>query len=281
MNSKRAGFTLAETLVVVLVGALVMGSIYQMVIMQDRTTREQYARVETTQNGRTSLSVITNDLKEISAVDGDVVAAAATDITFRALRKAGLTCARINDSNFEVWELGAAFQPGDSLLVFSEGNVNSVADDQWLVRAVQGVGAATNCGADPYGVGAARTRRLTLTTTAPTALNGALIRSYITTRYRITDNGEWGQLMRTDTLAEIPIIDRLALTADQGLQLRYFNGTGTLMPYNTLNANLNQIMRIQVKVRGKAASTVSKTGANRFQDSLVTNVYLRGNFRTQ
>ena len=66
MNSRSGGFTLAETLVVVLVGALVMGSIYQMVIMQDRTTRDQYARIETSQNGRITLAVITNDLKEIS-----------------------------------------------------------------------------------------------------------------------------------------------------------------------------------------------------------------------
>ena len=51
MNHRAAGFTLAETLVVVLVGALVMGSIYQMVIMQDRSTRQQYAVVETRRTG--------------------------------------------------------------------------------------------------------------------------------------------------------------------------------------------------------------------------------------
>lgn len=53
------------------------------------------------------------------------------------------------------------------------------------------------------------------------------------------------------------------------------------MPYNTLNANLDDIMSVQVKVRGKSVSTAKTTGANRFQDSLVTNVYMRGNFRTQ
>jgi hypothetical protein len=281
MNNRSAGFTLAETLVVVLVGALVMGSIYQMVIMQDRTTRDQFARIENSQNGRISLAVMTNDLKEISAVDGDVIAADSTDIRFRALRKAGLVCSKINDSNFEVWELGAPYAAGDSVLLFAEGNVNTVTDDAWLPATVTAVAAATVCATDPYGVGASRRKRLTVSTAMPTAFGGALVRSFIHTRYRIVNSGEWGQLMRTDTMPEAAIIDKLALMTDGGLRFRYFNAAGTQMPYNTLSSNLNNIMRIQVKVRGKAASSVSRTGANRFQDSLVTNVYLRGNYRTQ
>ena len=283
MNSRSAGFTLAETLVVVLVGALVMGSIYQMVIMQDRTTRDQFARIETAQNGRTTLAVITNDLKEISAVDGDIVAAAPTDLTFRALKKAGLTCWKASDTEFEVWELGDHFAAGDSVLVFSEGNVNSTADDQWLRATVTSTTGASGggCTPDPYGVGASFTKRLTLSAGMATASSGALVRSFTHTRYRITDNGEWGQLMRTDTMAETAIIDRLALTADQGLQFRYFNPAGAQIASGSLSTNLNNIMRIQVKVRGKSASSVSSNGQNRFQDSLVTNVYLRGNYRTQ
>ena len=281
MNSRSAGFTLTETLVVVLVGALVMGSIYQMVIMQDRTTRDQYARIENTQNGRVSLAVITNDLKEISAVDGDVVSAAPTDITFRALRKAALVCNKVNDSNFEVWELGAPYAAGDSVMIFNEGNVNSTADDVWVPARVTVVAPAVFCNTDPYGVTAARRKLLTVSVAMPNANNGALVRSFIHTRYRITDSGEWGQLMRTDTLAETAIIDRLALTADQGLEFRYFNAAGSQIASGSLASNLNNIMRIQVKVRGKAASSVSRTGANRFQDSLVTSVYLRGNYRTQ
>jgi Tfp pilus assembly protein PilW len=282
MNSRSPGFTLAETLVVVLVGALVMGSIYQMVIMQDRTTRDQYARIETSQNGRISLAVITNDLKEISAVDGDIVAASPTDISFRALRKAAIACSKLNDSNFDVWELGAPFQSGDSILIFAEGNVNTTADDVWVPATVTAV-ATTTCpgSADPYGVGASRIKRLTLSANSVNSFTGALVRSFIHTRYRITDSGEWGQLMRTDTTPEAAIIDRLALTADQGLQFRYFNAAGAQIASGSLATNLNNIMRIQVKVRGKAASSVASTGQNRFQDSLVTNVYLRGNFRTQ
>jgi hypothetical protein len=132
----------------------------------------------------------------------------------------------------------------------------------------------------------------------PTALNGlappqvgvvpgALVRSFTATRYRIVDNGEWGQLMRQVTeppglvAVESAIIDRLSSTAENGLEFRYFNAAGTQIPSASLAANLANIMRVQVKVRGKAVTSVSKTGNNRYQDSLVTTVFMRGNFRSQ
>jgi hypothetical protein len=80
---------------------------------------------------------------------------------------------------------------------------------------------------------------------------------------------------------ESAIIDRLSPTADGGLHLRYFNAAGTQITAANLATNLNNIMRVQVKVRGKAVTSVSTTGNNRYQDSLVTTVFLRGNYRSQ
>lgn len=289
MNSRSSGFTLVEVLIVTLLSAIVMGSIYQMILLQDKTTREQYAIVETQQNARTALAVMTTDLKEISAVGGDVTAATSTSITFRALRKGGFTCTAGGLLTIDVAELGAPFVVGDSLLVFSEGaNANSAADDSWLVRRVVATDAQTvaSCGGlNPFGAVAWRRLLLNVAPTGVTA--GALVRSFTPTRYRIVDNGEWGQLMRQ--VAEPPlwlpvetaIIDRLSATADGGLDLRYFNAAGTQIPSASLAANLANIMRVQVKVRGKAVSSVTKTGNNRYQDSLVTTVFMRGNFRSQ
>jgi len=147
---------------------------------------------------------------------------------------------------------------------------------------VSSVTRPDGCGSDPYGVGANSMVRLTFTGSPLATVNtGTFVRSFIITRYRTVDNGEWGQLMRTDTLAETAIVDKLAPETDGGLRLRYFNAAGSQIANGSLSSNLNNIMSVQVKVRGKAAATVSKTGANRFQDSLVTTVYLRGNYRTQ
>jgi prepilin-type N-terminal cleavage/methylation domain-containing protein len=288
MNSRSEGFTLIEILIVVLLSSIIMGSIYQMIVMQDRTTREQYAVIETQQNARTALAVMTADLKEISAVDGDVLGATATSITFRALRKAAFVCA-VGLNTIDVAELGGPFVVGDNVLLFSEGaNANSATDDSWLVRQVSAVAVQTQasaCGTNPFG--ATSWRRLLLSLPPTGVMQGALVRSFTPTRYSIVDNGEWGQLMRRvaepplGTTVESAIIDRLSSTADGGLDLRYYNAAGTLIPTANLAANLNNIMRVQVKVRSKAVSSVSATGNNRYQDSLVTTVFMRGNFRAQ
>jgi prepilin-type N-terminal cleavage/methylation domain-containing protein len=292
MNARAQGFTLVEILVVTLLSALIMGSIYQMVVMQDKTTRNQYAIVETNQNARTAIAILSADLKEISAVAGDVIAADSVSITFRALRKAGIACAAPGGAGttLDVHELGAAFIAGDSVLVFAEGaNASSALDDTWVISRLSNVAALTvvNCGGlNPFQ--ATGWRRLTMNgAVLGTVTTGALVRSFNSTRYRLTNNGEWGQLLRQEATApnwiatETAVLDRLATIEGGGLRFRYFNAAGNQIAYNTLNANLNNIMRVQVKVTGKSASSVGKTGSNRYTDSLVTTVYLRGNFRTQ
>lgn len=287
MNSRSEGFTLVEMLVVTLLSAVVMGSIYQMIVMQDRTTREQHAIVETQQNARTALAIMTGDLKEISAVQGDVTDATANSITIRALRKAGIACAKDPLNMYiDVHELGAPFQAGDNVFVFAEGaNTSSANDDSWLTLTVSNVTNLTvaNCAnLDPFT--ARGWRRLHFVGLLPLAnvTPGALVRSFTTTRYRIQDNGEWGELRRTENNgAEVALVDHLSSTADGGMQLRYFNSAGAQIADGALAANLANIMRVQVKVRGKAVTAVTSTGNNRYQDSLVTSVYLRGNYRTQ
>jgi hypothetical protein len=101
------------------------------------------------------------------------------------------------------------------------------------------------------------------------------------TRYRLVDSGEWGQLLRTEEGVETPIIEQLATEAEGGLRLRYFDAAGAAIPLNNLDARLADIMRIQMKVAGKAMTSASATGENRWRDSLLTQVYLRGNDREQ
>ncbi len=214
MNSRNDGFTLVEILIVTLLSAVVMGSIHQMIIMQDRTTREQYAIVETQQNTRNALAVVTADLKEISAADGDVIYADSMDLQFRALRKAGLACNKEPGNNtIDVAELGAPFVQGDQVLLFADGtNPASSLDDTWLQLGVSMVGAG-NCAANP--LNASAITRLTFTGTPLANVQvGALVRSFIQTRYRIIDNGEFGQLMRTEGGTETAIVENLATITD-------------------------------------------------------------------
>jgi prepilin-type N-terminal cleavage/methylation domain-containing protein len=290
MNSKARGFTLVEVLIVVLLSSVIMAAIYQTIIAQERATRQQYAIIDTQQNARVGLGILTSELKEISSVDGDVLQADSLFVTFRGFNKAGYVCTVPGFNMLGVAELGAPFAIGDSILVFSEGNVSSTADDSWVRGQVsvvvnQNVGL---CGANP--LGATSWNLITVVGSTAGVLAGAPVRSFTHTRYRIVNNGEWGQLLRRVSApngglgwstSETSLLDQLANIAEGGLRFRYFSANGTLIPWANLSTNLNNIMRVQVKVSGKAVNTASANGSNRYQDSLVSTVYLRGNFRTQ
>lgn len=284
MSSRAAGFTLIEVMIVTLLGALVMGSVYQMINIQDKTTRLQYAIVQNNQNARMALAVMTADLKEISPRAGDVTHADSTVIQFRALRKAGLTCFRDPAFNYvDVNVLGESFQAGDSVVIFTDGtDLRSALDDSWSALQISSVAAST-CATNP--LAAATTQRLTFNG-SPLAVvsGGALVRSFVRTRYELVDNGEFGQITRSEgAAAAVPIIEGLARINEGGLHMRYIDSTSTAIPYSALGATgarLSQIMRMEVKVRGKAATVVTAT-ANRHSDSLVTQVYMRGNARSR
>lgn len=282
MKTRNSGFTIVETLIVVLLGAVVMATIYKMVIIQEKTTREQFSIVQTAENAQMALAVLASDLKEISARDSDVVAADSTSITFRALRKAGIVCTKglFNDYAY-VWELGGPFVAEDSVLIFADGaNTASSIDDRWNRLRVSSVVAGVACPANPLGL---TTRRLNFAAGALANIQeGALVRSFNpATRYRLADNGTWGELRRTEAGTETPLIEQLATVAEGGLRMRYFDSAGVAIPVANLSTRRFDIMRIQIKVRGKGVSAATSTGSNRYSDSLITQVYLRGNSRGQ
>ena len=283
MNNRAAGFTLVEMLVVTLVGSIVMGSIYKMITIQDNTTRQQYAIVQNNQNARMALAVMTAELKEMSARGGDVTYADSTILEFRALRKGGVACAKDAGNGFiDIWNYGDAFAAGDSVLVFADGNAGSMLDDNWSVLQVSSVGTATCSNLNPLNT--ATMQRLNFGAGAMANVQqGALVRSFVRTRYALADNGNgWGLINRSESGgAVVPIIDGLATIAEGGLHMRFIDSTSTVIPYANLRGSgtrLSHVMRIQVKVRGKSVAPVTRT-ANRFTDSLVTEVYVRGNAR--
>jgi len=185
MNNRRAGFTLVEMLVVTLISSIVMGSIYKMITIQDNTTRQQYAIVQNNQNARMALAVMTNELKEMSARDGDVTFADSTALEFRALRKAGLVCAKDpGNSWIDIWNYGDAFGR-DSVLVFADGaNAGSMMDDRWSPMLINGVGTGDCGGANPLNTATVQRLNFGGGTLANVQV-GALVRSFVRTRYEL------------------------------------------------------------------------------------------------
>lgn len=277
MNTRRAGFTLVELLVVMTIAGIVLAAVYQTLITQERSVRQSYAMIGVQNTTRTALEVISSELREISATDGDLVRADANSIRFRGMRKGGVVCA--NDPSFnwlDVVELGGAFVDGDSVMLFSDGpNPNSGTDDSWIARRITTVQSTANCAGNPISSNA---RRLNFAVPATNVIPGALARSFVHVGYRLVDVGAKGHLFMIQAGDSVPLVEDLATVANEGLRFRYWDSTGVTVPVANLTtaATRNTVARIQVKVR--ATMVGGQTGNNRMHsDSLVSTVFLRGN----
>jgi prepilin-type N-terminal cleavage/methylation domain-containing protein len=277
MNSRAQGFSLAELLVVTLVGSIVLGAVYQTMTTQTRANRQQTAIVTTQQSARTGIDVLMSELREVSASKGDILAATSTTLRFRALQKAGIVCDKdyANNNRLDIAYHGTAFGQ-DSILVFADNSATSATDDDWTAQLISSTDNSATCTLPGMG-----NQRLHFASAALASVQpGALVRSFRIVEYQLINAGAEARLQRTDvaTNSSVDIAESLATVANQGLRLRYFNAAGTEITPST-QALRAQIVRIEVKVRARAIG--GQTGANReFSDSLVNQVFLRGNYKT-
>jgi prepilin-type N-terminal cleavage/methylation domain-containing protein len=288
MNSRSQGFTLVELLVVILIGTVVLGAVYQTLASQERSNRQQTAFVIVEQANRMGLGVITNDLREVSAVGGDVYAADSVSIQFRAYRKAGVTCTKDYGSNgwLDVLTIGSTFTAGDSIAVFTEGaNKASALDDGWGIGGVTSVGTGNCTGYPAFGT---QQRVNTSSAIVSVADSGALVRSYEIIGFRLANYSTTGggilyrmkyPASTSSPTDSVPIVEDLANISEGGLRLRYFNLAGTEINPNTAALRAT-IMRIQVKVTGRYTGGASSSALRMLKDSLVGQVFLRGNEKT-
>lgn len=267
-NARVPGFTLAEILVVMVVGSLLLAAIYQALVAQQRGYNIQREMVVARQATRTALDVVTAEMREMSASGGDLIDASPGEVTFRAYRKLGIVCAPGSSGvPFEIVELGEPFTPGvDSVAVFVENNPEMMGDDAWAFGLVGSIspgscklGDRTSRRINVQGLGGASGIRA-----------GAPVRSFEHLKYgRYLVDGEW-VLGRVGGDGDVvPLIGPLAPDAE-GLVFRYFDDTGAEIAPRTA-AERAAVRRIQVEVR--AALSARGVGT----DSLITQIQLRGN----
>ena len=119
-RASRAGFTLIELIVTLVVGLLVLGSVVQLLIVQSRGYRKQREVVDIRETAREASALLSWDLRQ-SAVGGSPLAAiGANSITIRSPRGVGTVCAKHPTlARYGLWKAG--------------GNILATADDSALV----------------------------------------------------------------------------------------------------------------------------------------------------
>jgi len=285
----RRGYTLVEVLIGLTLAGLVAGTTFRVLTESQRITRSLNGRVDAQQNARTAALYLSTALREINSFEGDVVEATASELEFRAMRWAGLTCSGLTTAGSDLQVVVRATQlfgyraPDaalDSMFVYVENDVETRADDQWLDGRVMGVATGT-CDDGATGT------QLTFQISAGSGGNGAAasftegspLRGYqreeLTLFTDVTGISYLGSRTMNSAGTWTGITELLGPLMAGGLSLSYFDTLGVA------TAALDEIASIGVVVRteSRESGRTSAGAIDKMRDSIVTRIALRNNRR--
>jgi len=263
-TSDRSGFTLVELLIVAVLGALVVGATYQIMLSTQQTSTLQTAQVQGQQTLRAGIDILFSELREISRAEGDVLTMGSDRIEVRAMRAFGLVCnVAATGSPIRVKKVGRFFETGDLITVLADNDPDLMADDTILFGIVGSLDTTQTCsGADT--AQSLVVPALVAALANDTVREGAPVRGYVVYTYGLyTVDGEYYLARRSGTTTE-PLVGPLAAN---GVSFSYLDSLGTVTTDPTA------VSRIQVTLRTRSRA-VDQQGRV-VADSLTTGIYLR------
>jgi prepilin-type N-terminal cleavage/methylation domain-containing protein len=265
----RKGFTLIELIVVVVIGAVVLGAITQILVSNQRLYTANTEQVLAQQTVRSGVEVVAQELREISSELGDVLSATATQVQVRAVRKAGIVCAidLRNPLTVRVQVRGQPFAADDAVTFFVDNDVDTPVDDYWATGTITSIAAGAVC----PGAAAAPAQTVVFTSVSPTVARdqvrlGSLIRAFESFTYgQVTYDSEpyLGRVPASGT--GVPLVG--PVDATNGIRFVYRNAAGAE------TSTLNQIRTIELTLRSTSGA---RTESGRVvADSLTRVIHLR------
>lgn len=230
MSRDRTGFTIVELLVVTVLGSLLLLAVYQVLLTNQRTYRQNTENVQQQQAARMAMDVLMSELQEVSAEGGDIVAIADDSIAITAMHRFGLVCdvdygIGALDVELTVQTFGAFFNTGDDVVIFADNDTDVSDDDTWI--------KADPTSTDSTGVtcaSGATAQELTflaqaLTFEADSVRTGAPIRSLVEKSYALGTYSGQMFLMRTMGGTTTPIAGPLD---SAGVSFAYYDDVGSV-----------------------------------------------------
>jgi hypothetical protein len=136
MNVERGGPTLVELLVVTLLLALAIGATYDRLAMDGDTYHANQAMENVQETLRDGLELLETELREAStgaaSAGADIRVAAEDSLVLRAMRKLAFVCDVSPGDRRVTMASRVPIAPGDSLLLFADGDSLSWRDDTWV-----------------------------------------------------------------------------------------------------------------------------------------------------
>ena len=293
-RAARAGVTLAELLVVLVILGLVGSVIMRVVLRQQRFYASATELTSTRADLRDLATALPTDLRGISSAGGDIYAMSDSSIDFRLPMGISTVCqlgagfvvvppaTLASRSGVTAWT--AAPASGDSVLIYDEGASSAISDDAWRPYKITAAPVAASCPTSTKftttAAEAAAGIKLTLSAVLPaTSPQGSAMMFFRRAHYGlfVTSAGTTmlgyfdcpaGVCGATTPMAG-PFLPYAA--SGSGVQFSYFDSTGTATTTTT------NVARIDVVVRAQTAAPVALAGGARsyVRDSLAFTVSLR------
>ena len=309
-RARRAGFTLVELLVVLVLMGLFSAAMVKLLLRQQRFYNSTSQVIQTRQQIRQATFMLPGDLRGISRQGGDIAVMTDSSLEIRSVFGSSVVCI-VNSglgwistvpvklatgAAMSNWKVTPAVN--DSIAVYDDGANMSTTDDSWRMARITAVTAVTVHTAT---AGCPTTTKMTqaadLVATNPsyqftlspvpsvTTLSGASVRFFRHVHYSLwkwATDGKWYlayydcipnrvPVCTTPQPIAGPLQPYAAPGSTSGLEFSYYDSTGAV------TANKALVARISVIVRGQGETTINLTGAGAvaLRDSLRIEVGLR------
>jgi prepilin-type N-terminal cleavage/methylation domain-containing protein len=279
MRISRGGFTLTELMIYVVIGGVIMGATYRVMITQSRAFGKQREVLDTRETERSAAALLAWDLRHAASGGGQLVAMNANNLTLRSLQGVGVVCAKhALLPRIALWSTAGAFQatPDDSLLVYEIGRDST----KWHALKVYQVGTPVAMGMAACGWPGARSPDVVVQVSLTnhqdslvwrSTFVGAPVRSFRVTAYgEFSLNGRWWLGRKVGAAAYEQLTGPLLTPSSGGVGFTYYDTLGAV------TANPAAVGTVGVTLRAQSFKQASFAGAVAYQqDSLTTRVALR------
>ncbi len=276
----RAGFTVAEALVYLVVALIVVASVYQLLIGQNRLYTKQREVQDVRATLRAAGALLATELRQASAPEGDIYSLSPYAVKLRSIRAVGHICKISGDGFTFGLTLTAGEFDGtsdDSAMVFRAGNPGS-SDDTWQVGLIDPLSFTAPDSSWAWTGNCALPHEQTIFVPGLPGAGGFRVggplRNFRPIEYGIyLEDGRWWLGRR---VGAAPSYERLAgplrALSDSGLYFSYYDQTGAV------TADPSKVSMVEFVLRGESLKKVARgVGDPDFVgDTLSIRVSLRG-----
>lgn len=275
MNARlnRRGFTLLELLVTLVLGAVILGATYAVMMSQQRFVARQTQIQDSRESLRAAAAILAAELRQAASGGGDLLAIAPDSFVLRTTIGFGIICnSNRPEKRYAVARMWGEWAQ-DSVLIFADNNPGA-ADDEWRVHSITAIQTPTT---DVCAYGGAAQARVVVDTVKAGLRIGSQMRPFRWYVYKLYPEGDryWLGRRRLNEVSYTGVVGPLSPPgANAGLALTYLdaNGNETALPAD--------VASVQFTVRSESfgpAPALDGQGNRYVRDTLTTRAYLRNN----